>query len=131
MKGLDTPLLVRLLRGDPSVRTLIRHLQGEEIATTEWNILELEVLARSDPTPGRERRRAAIDKLRRRLTVVPIDQRAVESVAGLRHGTPESSSLAVTAMLGALESRGCTEWFTDSHGARQAPRTRLRIQVVK
>ena len=131
MKGFDTPVLLGLLRGDPVARQLVRRLQGEELATTEWNLLELEILARSDPTPGREHRRAALEKLRRRLTVLPIDQRAVAAVAGMRPSGTLGHSLAVTAILAAMESRGCTEWFTDAKTARKAPRTRVKVQVAK
>src|SRR5271169_2288550 len=35
MKGLDTPVLLQLLRGEPRIRTLLRELKGEELVTTE------------------------------------------------------------------------------------------------
>jgi predicted nucleic acid-binding protein len=131
MKALDTPVLLRLLRGDGGARQLVRKLHGEEIATTEWNLLELELLARWDPQPGREHRRAALEKLRRRLTVLPIDERSVEAVAALRGSSGPASSIALVAILGTLESRGCTEWFTNAATARRAPKSKVQVQILK
>jgi predicted nucleic acid-binding protein len=131
MKGLDTPVLLRLLRGDPAARLAIRKLQGEEIATTEWNMLELEVLSQMDPSSGREQRRSALEKLRRRLTILPIDERTVETAAKQRRRAPSSTPLGVLAILCALESRGCTDLITDAATARTAPSSKVRIQVLK
>lgn len=114
MIGLDTPFLLRLLRGDPKATAQLRSWQGEELATTEWNLLELEALARADPSSGRERRRAALEKLRRRLTVVPFDERASERFVQAQAAPTSPEELASAAIAAALESRGCTHWVT--HG---------------
>jgi predicted nucleic acid-binding protein len=112
MKGLDTPVLLGLLRGSRGARELVRRLGGEELATTEVNMFELEVLARADPSPGRDRRLAALEKLRRRLTVVPIDRAAAS--AGARSVSARAAAAATpgSLVLGALEAAGCSELFT-------------------
>ena len=131
MKGLDTPVLLKLLRGEPAARTLLRSLQGEELATTEWNFLELEALAKLDSTPGRERRRAALEKLRRRLTVLSLDERAVEAAAHQLGRVHHARELIGAAVLATLESRGCTDIYTAGNSlARSAIKTRIHFHDV-
>lgn len=130
MIGLDTGPLLRLLRGDAKVRARLREWAGEELATTEWNLLELEALARSDPSPGRERRRAALENLRRRISVVPIDEGATHRFV-LGHATPRTSEeLVRSAMLAALEARGCRLWITQAPLGRSVGPVKLRIETV-
>jgi predicted nucleic acid-binding protein len=109
VKALDTPVLLALLRGDPAVKDLLRRLRGHEIATTEGNLLELAILA------GRSggHRREALGRLRRKITVLPLDARAVEEV-GRRaaRGELSGTSPLVAGVLAALESAGCEELFT-------------------
>jgi predicted nucleic acid-binding protein len=130
MKALDTPVLLAFLRGSPAARAVIRSLSGEEIATTEVNLFELEALARLDPAPGRERRLAVLDRLRRKLTVLPVDERAVRT--GLRHlkGHTRGTALPlVDMMLGALETNGCSEWIT-SGSVPRSRESKLKWRVV-
>ncbi len=112
MKGLDTSVLLALLEGDRGVRDLLTRLRGVELATTEVNLLELSYLAvRGSPRSG-VARREALDRLRRRITVLSIDRKAVEE-AGCRFGKgSEKTPPLVLAMLGALETNGCDEFFT-------------------
>jgi predicted nucleic acid-binding protein len=112
MKGLDTPLLLAVLRGDSGGRELVRSLSDEELVTTEVNLLELELLARADPTPGRERRLDALDRLRKKLTVLPIDESAVRRGTVAHAGWIRTGLLPQRMILGALEAAGCSEWFT-------------------
>ena len=113
MKALDTSALLALLEGDPRLRTLLRRWRGEEIATTEANLLELTFLAANGAARGRTQRLAALGRLRRRLTVLPIDSRAGEE-AGRRveRGGPTPPP-SVLGMLAALEASGCEELLTD------------------
>ncbi len=53
MKGLDTPVLLALLEGAAKPRALVRALAGEELATTEVNLFEIELLGRRDKSPGK------------------------------------------------------------------------------
>jgi predicted nucleic acid-binding protein len=131
MKALDTPILLRLLRGEPGVRALIRSLGGEELATTEWNMLELEMLANADSSPGRERRRGALEKLRRRVTVVPVDERAIRSIAAGRARARTPGEMISLGIMGALESRGCSVLYTSRSSPWPTLRSKLRIEMVR
>lgn len=128
MKALDTSVLLALLEGDRSARELVRKLREVEVATTEANFLELAYLAAHGPPRQRGRRREALGRLRRKLTVLPIDPRAVTEAESniLRGDTPASPLLA--GMLGAFEAAGCDELFTaDPHECRG----RWRFQVTR
>jgi predicted nucleic acid-binding protein len=116
MKALDTSVLIALLEGDRPARELVRKLRGVEVATTEANLLELSYLAGRGPVRARTRRREALDRLRRKITVLPIDQRAVsEAERCARKGHAPASPL-VAGMLGALEAAGCDELYTADPG---------------
>ncbi|MHB8352610.1 MAG: PIN domain-containing protein, partial [Thermoplasmata archaeon] len=112
MKGLDTPVLLDLLRGGSNARRLLKKIGSEEMATTELNLWELTQLACSDRTPGREARIAALERLRRRLTVLPIDVLALGAATrrSVRATGPPSTE---DLMIGSLEAHGGTEWITD------------------
>lgn len=112
MKALDTSVLLALLEGDRSAKELLRKLKATEIATTEANLLELVYLAGKGAARNRGRRREALDRLRRKLTVLPIDSRAVtEAERRVLKGTAPATPL-LAGMLGALETSGCDEVFT-------------------
>jgi PIN domain len=112
MKALDTTILLGLLQGNPAVRDQLRRFRGAELATTEANLIELAWLAGSAPRKVRAARLAALGRLRQRLTVLPIDARASEEVAK-RAGRGLPPSTGLLGMLGALESCGCEELYTD------------------
>jgi predicted nucleic acid-binding protein len=112
MKVLDTPVLVDLLRGRIDVRTLLGQAKGEELATTELNVFELEVLARLGPRAGREHRLAAVQRLRRKLTVLPIDERACQAAAVGQAARPKGGGSIEWLMLGAAKAAGASAWWT-------------------
>ncbi|MGP8077333.1 MAG: PIN domain-containing protein [Thermoplasmata archaeon] len=128
MKALDTPALLALLEGDPRMRPILRRWRGEEIATTEANLLELAYLAAAGPARGRALRFAALGRLRRRLTVLPIDSRAGDEVARRLERGGETPSPTVLAMLAALETSGCEELLTED--PRQFP-GKWRFKISK
>lgn len=112
MKGLDTSVLLALLDGDRRVRELLRRLRGVEFASTEASMLELGYLASRGSARGWRHRLDALERLRRKVTVLPIDARAMDQA--LRHleaRSPPAPPL-VLAMLGAFEAAGCDEVFT-------------------
>jgi predicted nucleic acid-binding protein len=112
VKALDTGVLVALLEGDRSARDALRRLRGHEIATTEINLLELGALPGA--SRGRSGRRGAIARLRRKMTVLPVDARAIDEVARRRGGKDLGRTpIHVLAMLGALEASGCEELISD------------------
>ena len=131
MKGLDTPVLLALLEGAPKPRALIRALAGEELATTEVNLFEVELLGRREKSPGKERRLQALERLRRKITVLPIDEestrRAALIAASARQGAPEGTWLC----LGAAEAHGCSEWITMAAGLPPVSSTRLNVTAIE
>jgi predicted nucleic acid-binding protein len=132
MKGLDTPILLAFLRGKSPARRLIRSMAGEELATTEWNLFELEILARIADPRGYSNRAATLEKLRRRLTVLPIDLHAVRSASkavSSSEGVPTRCA-AVRLMLGAMEANGATEWYTTKKFAIAHHKGRCRVKLV-
>jgi predicted nucleic acid-binding protein len=131
MKGLDTPVLLALLEGAPKSRALVRALAGEELATTEVNLFEIELLGRREKGPGKERRAQAVDRLRRKLTILPIDEestrRAATIAASARGAAPEGTWLCV----GAAEAHGCSEWITTADGVPPASAARIKITKIE
>ena len=113
MKALDTPVLLALLEGDPKVRAHLKRWRGEELATTETNLLELAVIAGQDASRSRGSRGTALGRLRRRLTVLPLDSRAGDEIQRrVQRGGPLPPA-TVLGMLAALETSGCEELLTD------------------
>jgi len=112
MKALDTSVLLALLEGEPGARDLLKKLHGVEVATTEANLLELAYLAARGPERHRRARREAVARLRRKITVLPIDGHAVESASDHFGKGGEALALLAAAMMGALESNGCEELLT-------------------
>ncbi|MGA3021611.1 MAG: PIN domain-containing protein [Thermoplasmata archaeon] len=129
MKGLDTSVLLALLEGEQGTRNLLTRLRGIELATTEVNLLELSYLSARGPPRTRAARRESLDRLRRKITILPIDSRAVEQ-AGRRLGKgSERTPPHVLAMLGALEANGCDELLTHETTIDQG-RWRFKITHV-
>jgi predicted nucleic acid-binding protein len=114
VKALDTGVLLALLEGSPKVREQVRRLRGAEVATTEANLLELACLAAAAPPKSRKARLDAIERLRARLTVLPIDARATREAARRGAGAGRGLPPTVLAMLGALAAAGCEELLTDT-----------------
>ena len=113
MKALDTGVLLGLLEGSTKVRDQVRRLRGVELATTEANLLELAYLAGAGSPTARRGRLAALEKLRQRLTVLPLDARAVQRSTEQVARLGERISPTAALMLGALQAAGCEELLTD------------------
>lgn len=112
MKALDTSLLLGLLEGDPRVRATLRRWRGMEIATTEANLLELYTIAWCVPGRRGAARVSALERLRRHLTVLPLDSRSVEMASG-RVPKDNPATPLMLGMLTALEANGCDELATE------------------
>ncbi|HTP54043.1 MAG TPA: PIN domain-containing protein [Thermoplasmata archaeon] len=119
MKALDTPALLALLEGNPRVRQLLKRWRGEEVATTEVNLLELAFVASRGSSRARSHRIAALGRLRRRITVLPVDSRAGDEVLRRLERAGPIPPPTVLAMLATLETNGCEELLTDD--PRQIP----------
>lgn len=127
MKGLDTGALLEILEGAAGARKAVKKLRGEELATTELNLLELSVLAGKGAPRGRAERFAAIGRLRRRLTVLPIDGRAIDLAARQVTGGAGALPVSTLAALLAFEAAGCETLLTSdpsSIGGRWSFETR-------
>ncbi len=113
MKAVDTGVLLALLEGSSKAREAVRKLRGAEIATTEANLLELTSIAARGSGKIRAHRLEVLERLRQRLTVLPVDARSSREVA--RTSAKQAGRLAplVAAMLGTLEAAGCEELVTD------------------
>ncbi len=130
MKGLDTSVLLGLLEEDAAVRKLLGRLRGVELATTEANLLELELIAAHASGRQRKARRLALERLRRKITVLPIDARATDQVGSRLDPQAETLPPTALAMLGALESNGCDELFVRDPFPIEG-RWRLRITNIE
>jgi predicted nucleic acid-binding protein len=128
VKALDTSVLLALLDADEGAPRLVKELRGEEVATTEANLLELSVLASRGTPRDRRRRREALARLRRRITVLPIDSRAVDCAGAHLEKNPAGTPALVAAMLGALEANGCEELLTLDPAADA---TRWKFRTVR
>jgi predicted nucleic acid-binding protein len=128
MKALDTPALLALLEGNPRMLAQLKKWREEEIATTEANLLELSALASVGSVRGRSERIRAIDRLRRRLTVLPIDARGGEEATRRAARLSRPVHPLVLGMLAALENNGCDELLTDDPAQFEG---RWRFRVTK
>jgi len=128
MKALDTPVLLAILEGAAGSKELLRRLRGEELATTEANLLELEYLVARGPEKHRRSRRDAITRLRRKITVLPVDARAVDVCSHYLGKGAETAPPLVCAMMGALEATGCAELLTHD---LPVPMGRWKVRVTR
>lgn len=131
MKALDTPVLLALLHGARSAKSVISSLSGEELATTEANLLELTAIAVRGPKGGRGDRLRALERLRRRLTVLPIDGHGGLEVASRLAPDDAGPPFLVWAMYGALEAHGCAELITETKGRLPGGRWRFKVRRVR
>jgi hypothetical protein len=131
VKGLDTPILLEILAGSPSTAKLLRSLSGEELCTTEANLFELEAVARLERGPALDRRLAALERLRRGLTVLPLDERACRAAALRCKGSPQGIFTNAWLVWGGLEANGCTEWITSPSAVVPKGPTKVRIRRIK
>jgi len=113
MRAVDTGILLALLEGSARARESLRRLRGTELATTEANLLELITIASAAPSKTRNARLETLERLRQRLTVLPVDSRATREVVRRGGRALERLSPHVIGMLGALEAAGCQELVTD------------------
>lgn len=128
MKGLDTSFVVSLLDGDRAARDLVKRLKDVELATTEANLLELAFVAARTPSHAK-RRQEVLDRLRRKVTVLPIDSRGVDIARRHIERRPRGVPPLVLAALGAFESAGCDEVYT-REDARGWGKWRFKVKRI-
>lgn len=133
MKGLDTPVLLGILHGAPSVRALLSTLSGEELATTELNMIELAAIGAQGGARARRERLQALERLRRRVTVLPIDRRAADQLTQNAPAARSAADLQLHAMLAAFEAAGCSHVLAEGktpllRGPRRVKITNVSIK---
>lgn len=129
MKALDTPILLAILHGSPSVKDLLKGLRGEELATTEINLFELTLLAAEGTRAHRESREAALARLRRRLTVLPITSDSVREASRFLSGKRAPAEYH-RLIWGTLAAAGCGEWITTKNYAPPSGALPFKIRIV-
>lgn len=131
MRGIDSPLLLALLEGRPEGRALIEGQADEELCTTEVNLFELEALARAGGRDGRARRLAALDRLRHKISVLPVDERASRAAAALAAQSRVSLPASTWLFLGSLQAAGATEVLTTDASGLSGLNGPMKITSVR
>jgi predicted nucleic acid-binding protein len=129
MKALDTPVLLELLHDSPAAKPLLKSLRGEELACTELNLYELEAIAAEGPKQQRSAREAALARLRRRVTVLPLTGDAAREAARLVRSRPGTSGYLPLAW-GALVAAGCSEMITTRGFAPPKGTPPIKVRIV-
>jgi predicted nucleic acid-binding protein len=129
MKALDTPVLLAILHDSPAAKDLLRGLRGEELATTELNLFELELLAVEGPRAQQDAREAALGRLRRRLTVLPITSESVREAARFMKGKRSAAGFQ-PLVWGTLSAAGCGEWITTKSFVPPQGAEPFKVRVV-
>lgn len=127
MRGLDSPALLAILDGSEKGRALLDDLVGEEACTTEVNLFELETIALQGPARRRSERLAALERLRRRITVLPLDEASSRAAAALARSNPIGQPPSVWMMLGIFEANDCTSVTTSAAARLGGVRCRPKI----
>lgn len=112
MKAVDTSVLLDLLCGSSEARGLVGSWKDQEVATTEINFFELELLAERASRKGLGPRLAALERLRRRLTVLPVDSRALTASRSLGEAAAQKLTPSARLIASVLLANGCSEWHT-------------------
>ncbi len=108
MKSVDASFLRGLLEGDPRILGFVSTLRGERLVTTEIEYAALLKMAEAGPKLRRKARREAVRRLRERMTVIPVDDRASRVLeVALTDGALGGSPLSNLHSLCALEASGC------------------------
>lgn len=131
MIGVDTPVLLALLEGKPEASRLLEDDSGEEFCTTEINLLELEVAARAAGARGRAGHIAALDRLRRKITVFPFDERAARATAALAGAQRVGTSASPWMILGTLAANGATEVLTTPRSGLHGLASPVKLEEVR
>ncbi len=131
MKGLDSSAILSLLHGQAAVTKAVRAWAGEEIATSEMCLIELTAIALRQPPKVRAARMQALERLRRRVTVLPVDHRTQTALASHPEAGATQGALASSIVLATLEAAGCDEVLTTERARLSRGRWRLKVRVIK
>ena len=145
MNCVDTPLLEQLLDGDASADLWLNFVErsGEEVCTTEANLLELEILSERRGTNGVRQRTLALDRLRGSVTVLPMVP-SVSRIVGQffrrkgptsdkpqgRRKTGARDPFLLSLIFGIALHHGVTTFLTTHPTEREARRRGLRVKIL-
>ncbi len=131
MKGLDSSAILALLHGDRAIERTLRSWAGEEIATSELCLIELTAMLLGKPPRIRASRLEALARLRRRLSVLPVDHR-VQAILAARSGAVTTpGALQMATILATLEAAGCDEVLTVGRTPSPIGRWKLRVRCIR
>lgn len=130
MRCLDTPLLEDLLTGRARAKRWLQESSKweGEVAATEASFIELAVTA-ARMGRGVERRLAALQTLRRELTVLPLDEPSVRASLQLVSRSKGKLSEFPVMVAGTALSKGVTHLLTDRR--RSFPRDLAPMKLVR
>jgi len=131
MKAVDSGPLAAILEGDPSMKMVVRQLRGVEVASTEISMIELSVRAHQAPAKNRAARLRALENLRRKITVLPIDSRAGQEAVRRIGKSGQVGRLYRTAELAALEVNQCDELLTYDKNLHGNGKWRFKITILR
>lgn len=131
MKALDTPALLAILEGRREARWILDELEGEEVCTTEINLFELQASVLADKRSERTRRMLALDRLRRRISIFPLDEKSTRAAAHLWAERKAVSVPLGALILGTLEAYGATELLTTEAGRFQMAGSPVPIRLLR
>lgn len=131
VKALDTPALLAILEGRREAAWLIEEVAGGEVGTTEVNLCELEAAVRADGRADRARRLAALDRLRRRISVFAVDEKATRAASRLVAEGHGATSLTTGLILGTVQANGATELITTQAGRFEGAHSPVPIRLMR
>jgi predicted nucleic acid-binding protein len=131
VKALDTPALLALLEGRKEAEWILGEIAGGEVCTTEVNLFELEAAVLADRRADRTRRLAVLERLRRRISVLPLDDRASRAAARIIAGGKGATTATAALVLGSVSAGGATELLTTEAGRFQGASSAVPIRLLR
>ena len=144
MNCVDTPLLEQLLDGEANADLWLNFVErsGEEVCTTEANLLELEILSQRRGAIGVRQRTLALDRLRGSVTVLPMVPSVSRTVGHLfrrkgltsdkprgKRNTGARDPLLLSLIFGIALQHGVTTFLTTHPTQGEARRWGLRVKI--
>ena len=144
MNCVDTPLLEQLLDGEANADLWLNFVErsGEEVCTTEANLLELEILSKRRGAIGFRQRTLALDRLRGSVTVLPMVPSVSRTVGHFlrrkgstsdrprgKRKTGVRDPLLLSLIFGIALQHGVTTFLTTHPTQREALRWGLRVKI--
>ena len=144
MNCVDTPLLEQLLDGEANADLWLNFVErsGEEVCTTEANLLELEILSKRRGAIGFRQRTLALDRLRGSVTVLPMVPSVSRTVGHFlrrkrftsdrprgKGKTGVRDPLLLSLIFGIALQHGVTTFLTTHPTQREALRWGLRVKI--